>query len=88
MQHFIEDSQASVEEVLVINNACWIIGEVAQKVPEAIEKGERLMMTVKMIGEMMENDTLVRSMKINKELMSHLSKTVAIALGRLCIIDA
>ena len=71
--------------VLVCNNACWAIGEIARKIPEQAQShlvdiinGFTLILSVEKLEQLSQK---------NKELLGHFSKTVAITLGRLCQID-
>ena len=78
-----------IENVLVFNNACWAIGELGHKVPKTVKDADCLLTVVNLIGEILELDMIgKRMMQQNQALMNHFQKTVAIALGRLCILDA
>ena len=81
------DERGIMENVLVFNNACWAIGEIGYKVPKALMEAT-LIGVVKAIGEMLDQDMIAKKTMQNEDLINHFQKTVAIALGRLCILDA
>lgn len=51
---YLEESKL-IENALIFNNACWMIGEVGQRIPQAI-KGDVLISVVKIIGDMLDQN--------------------------------
>lgn len=82
--HQIEGEE-DYDKILVCNNSAWTIGEIARRVPE--QARQYLNEIVESFAEILSVGVLEELSEKNKDLMAHFSKTVAITLGRLCLID-
>jgi len=79
------DTEEGFGSVLVWNNACWTIGEIAMKIPDRAHP--LLNEIVNSFADILSGGVLEQLSEKNKELVAHFAKTVAITLGRLCQID-
>lgn len=92
-------SPADYDRILVVNNAAWCIGEITQKMRvkgksggckalEMLVEGGQMVRIVNAFGEILNQDIMEQLSQKDKVLLSHFAKTVAITLGRLCLVDA
>ena len=72
--------------MLVCNNACWAMGEIALKVPEKVKLS--LIEVINTLADILNSDILNQLLnKSENEIFRHFAKTISITLGRLGRID-
>ena len=80
----IEDED-DYKKILVCNNGCWLIGEIANKVPEQVK--EHLTDIINILGDILGTDIIQQLSVQNEQTLRHFAKTISITLGRLGQID-
>jgi hypothetical protein len=73
------------KKIEVCNNGCWLIGEIANKLPEKVRP--HLDEFMKIMTSILNTEIMLQLQKKNDQMMRHYSKTVAISVGRIGIID-
>ena len=79
------DDEDDYKKILVCNNGCWLLGEIAVKLPEQL----RVHMTeiIEILGDILNSDIISQLTKKNDNMLRHFAKTISISLGRLGQID-
>ena len=84
--YFQIDSEKSFDMILVCNNACWAIGDIAGRVPEQIKP--LLTDIINTLGDILNTEIISLISLKNDQLYKHFAKTISITLGKLGLIDA
>lgn len=79
-------SELDSNRILLCNNACWGIGEVAQRAPEQVRP--ILSEIINVLAELLNTDVLNQLQSQDDDpLLRHFAKTISITLGRLGRVD-
>lgn len=75
------DDEEDQKKVLVCNNGTWLLGEIANKVPDQIK--DHLVDIINILGNILNTDIINQLTKKNEQMLRHFAKTISITLGRL-----
>lgn len=80
----IIDDELTTEEdfnrILVCNNSCWVLGELAQINPEGMKKYS--LDIIDTLSHILNRDLISFLQEKNEEILKHFAKTISITLGR------
>lgn len=79
------DSEEDFNRVLVCNNSCWALGELAYINPDAMRK--HTVEIINTLAEILGQDLISQLSLKNEEVLRHFAKTISITLGRLGQLD-
>jgi len=85
MADFNIDNEDDYQRILVCNNGCWAIGEIAGILPDTVKKHQ--IAIINSLADILNKDIIQELSKRNEDVLRHFAKTVAITLGRLGLID-
>jgi transportin-1 len=78
-------SEEDYSKILVCNNACWAIGEIAMKCPDQVQPF--LVNIINALADILSTDILEKLSQKDEQLLKHFAKTVSITLGRIGKLD-
>ena len=80
------DSDLDCSRILVCNNACWAIGEIAICAPEQVIQS--FVVIINTLADLLNSD-IINQLTTEKEneMVKHFAKTISITLGRLGKMD-
>lgn len=72
--------------ILICNNACWVLGDIAMRSPEQIKPIFKDV--INSLADLLNSDVLSQlQQKDSNQILKHFAKTISITLGRLGKLD-
>lgn len=79
------EREEDFKRILVCNNGCWLIGELANKCPDQMK--EHMIDIIDILAGILNTGILTKLREKDEQILKHFSKTISITLGRLGMID-